>query len=223
MYVQGHPEGEAVKVINNPEHPLVVAIAELLKVVAVDIQGINLINSGESLPVHWVDAQGNPVNPSTGGGGTVTETDPVDIIDLLPSTALRDNAAKTVALPDLRKYKRYVIQVSNYCDQDIKVVPWNTAPAVLEDNTVGFFSTTAISDDSYSWVVPKKDANTSGLFYLNILEPKSNGAGTKKVKAYERLFDSVYSISGPTMMLAYKAVAAPTGGNLTIRFIGFKR
>lgn len=215
MYVQGHPEGEAVRITSDSKDPLVIALAEALKLVGVDIQGISLINPDEFLNVKIVGG-------ST-GGGTVTETDPVDIIDLLPSTALRDNSAKTVALPDLKKYKRYVIQVSNYCDQDVKVVPWNTCPAVLEDNSVGIFSTTAVTDDSYSWVVPKKDANTSGLFYLNILEPKSNGAGTKKVKAYERLFDSVYSISGPTMMLAYKAVAAPTGGNLTIRFIGFKR
>lgn len=215
MYVQGHPEGEAIRITSDSKDPLVIALAEALKLVGVDIQGISLINPDEFLNVKIVGG-------ST-GGGTVTETDPVDIIDLLPSTALRDNSSKTVALPDLKKYKRYVIQVSNYCDQDIQVVPWNTAPAVLEDNTVGFFSTTATSDDSYSWVVPKKNANTSGLFYLNILEPKSNGAGTKKVKAYERLFDSMYSISGTTMMLAYKAVAAPTGGNLTIRFIGFKR
>lgn len=215
MYVQGHPEGEAVRITSDSKDPLVIALAEALKLVGVDIQGISLINPDEFLNVKIVGG-------ST-GGGTVTETDPVDIIDLLPSTALRDNASKTVALPDLKRYKRYVIQVSNYCDQDIKVVPWNTCPAVLEDNSVGIFSTTAVTDDSYSWVVPKKDANTSGLFYLNILEPKSNGAGTKKVKAYERLFDSVYSISGTTMMLAYKAVAAPTGGNLTIRFIGFKR
>jgi hypothetical protein len=215
VYVQGHPEGEAVRITSDSKDPLVIALAEALKLVGVDIQGISLINPDEFLNVKIVGG-------ST-GGGTVTETDPVDIIDLLPSTALRDNASKTVALPDLKRYKRYVIQVSNYCDQDIKVVPWNTCPAVLEDNSVGIFSTTAVTDDSYSWVVPKKDANTSGLFYLNILEPKSNGAGTKKVKAYERLFDSVYSISGTTMMLAYKAVAAPTGGNLTIRFIGFKR
>lgn len=202
--------------------PFPMTLKDLAVMLAVDIQGININNPKESLPVRWVDADGNYIS-FNGGSGTVTETDPVDIIDLLPSTALRDNAAKTVALPDLKKYKRYVIQVLNGCDQDVKVVPWNTAPAVFEDNTTGYFSTTATTDDTYSWVIPKKDANTSGLFYLNILEPKSNGAGTKKVKDYARLFESVYSISGVTMMLAYKAVTAPTAGSLTIRFIGFKR
>ncbi|MFK0524770.1 hypothetical protein ACINKY_21450 [Paenibacillus illinoisensis] len=187
----------------------------------VDIGGVNLNDPKEFLNARLVDGDGNPIAFS--GSGSASETDAVDIIEILPSTPIRDTNAKTVPLPDLKKYKRYVIQVSNYCNQDVKVVPWNTAPAVLEDNTVGIFSTTATADDSYSWQAPKKDPNSSGIFFLNILEPKSNGAGTKKVKAYERLFDSVYSVSGTSMVLAYKAVTAPTDGSLTIRFIGFKR
>lgn len=222
MYVQGHPEGEAVKITSDPKDPLVIALAEALKLVGVDIQGVKMINSNESLPVRWVDEQGNPVNPGTGGGGT-SESDPVDIIDLLSGTAVRDATAKTISLPDLKKYKRYVIQVLNGTDQDVKVVPWNTAPVVFEDGTTGYFATSASTDEVYSWTVPKKDANSSGLYFLNMMEPKSNGAGTKKVKEPARLFETMYSVSGVTMMLAYKAVTAPTAGSLTIRFIGFKR
>lgn len=184
-------------------------------VIPVDIQAIGLINSGESLPVTVV---GGSV-----GGGTVTETDAVDIIDFVPSTQLRDSTAKTLNLPDLKKYKRYVIQVLNGLDQDIKVAPWNTAPVILEDGSVGYLATAATTDNSYSWTVPKKDANSSGLYFLNMIEPKSNGAGTLKVKEPARLFETMYSVTGTTMMFAYKAVAAPTSGSLTIRFIGFKR
>lgn len=183
--------------------------------IPVDIQGVNLINSGEALNVNIVGG--------SAGGGTVTETDPVDIIDFVASTQLRDATAKTLNLPDLKKYKRYVIQVLNGLDQDIKVAPWNTAPVILEDGSVGYLATAATADNSYSWTVPKKDANSSGLYFLNMIEPKSNGAGTLKVKEPARLFETMYSVTGTTMMFAYKAVAAPTSGSLTIRFIGFKR
>lgn len=219
MFIQGHPDGEAVKIKNNQNDPLVIAIAEALKLVAVDIQGIKLINSNESMPVRWVDEQGNSV--TIGGGGT--ETDAVDIIDLLPSNALRNNNANDISLPDLKKYKRYVIQVFNATDQDIKIAPWKSAPVVLEDESIGFFATVSTEDKAYSWTIPKKDVNNNGLFFLNTLAPKSNGAGTQKVKNPDKLFETMYSVAGVTMVLSYKAVAAPTNGSLTIRFIGFKR
>jgi hypothetical protein len=191
-----------------------VTLAGSSVVVPVDIQGADFINSGEMLPVKQAGG--------TTGTGTNTETDPIEIITLLTSEQVRDGNAKTVALPSLLKYKRYVIQVFNGLDQDLRVVPWNTAPAVFEDDTIGIFSTTVATDDAYSWVVPKKAAANSGVFFLNEMAPKSNAAGTKKVKSPDHLFETRFNIDG-AFSLAYKASAAPTTGSITIRFIGVKR
>lgn len=107
-------------------------------------------------------------------------------------------------------------------DQDVKVVPWNTAPALLEDDTIGFFATASTEDLAYSWTIPKKDTSNSGIFFLNEMIPKSNGVGTKKVKSPDKLFETKYNVDG-SFLLAYRAPIAPTASSLTIRFIGFKR
>lgn len=189
-----------------------VTLAGSSVVVPVDIQGADFINSGEMLPV----------KQAGGTTGTSTETDPIEIITLLTGEQVRDVNAKTIALPSLLKYKRYVIQVFNGLDQDLRVVPWNTAPAIFEDDTVGIFSTTATTDDAYSWIIPKKIAANSGVFFLNEMAPKSNASGTKKVKSPDHLFETRFNIDG-AFSLAYKASTSPTTGSITVRFIGVRR
>ncbi|MNO91466.1 hypothetical protein D3C76_830100 [compost metagenome] len=184
----------------------------------VDLQFISLGNDTASIPVRLVDAAGNPI---TIGGGS-SELPAVEMTTLVNSDQLRVNTAKTIALPSLLAYKSYVISVYNGTDQDIKVVPWNSAPVALEDGTIGYFATAATADNSYSWTIPKLTTGITSAFMLNTMEPKSNGAGTAKVKDPAKLFESMYNIDG-AYMLAYRAPTAPTTGSVTIRVFGKRR
>jgi hypothetical protein len=182
----------------------------------VDIQGISMSDSSESLPVRLVDINGNPVDP----GGSGASAAAIEITTIVNGDQLRTITEKTIALPSLLKYTRYQIQVFNGSDADIKIAPWNTNVAVLDDGSYGGFGT-GTTEDTFAWVVPKKNAINNGVFYLNDMDPKQNGAtSTKKVKDAAKLFENRFNTDG-AYTLAYKAVTAPTTNGVTIKVIGW--
>ncbi|MER2061480.1 MAG: hypothetical protein ABS894_00970 [Aerococcus urinaeequi] len=195
-----------------PENPLAIQIAEALKLIGVDIQGIKLINSGESMPVTIVGG-------SAGGGASGPA---VEITEIAANIQLRDTAEKTVPLPSLLNYTKYGILVYNGTDADLKVAPWNANVATLDDGSYGFFGT-GTTEDSFAWLVPKKIAANNGNFYLHEMEPKQNGAtSTKKVKNPDKLFEDRFNAAASTVYtLAYKAMTTPTTNGVTIKLIGW--